>query len=319
MEWEPYKVGPAPRGSSTRTNCRPFDHVGHVCHTDTALQIIRDGKIRAGSIRDKSLLTGTSTTVSWMSPNDWHQGSHYGNVRLWFDFKTFASRMRAYWVEVVTDYNPTACRLLLTSHRRDDLPEYDPEVPNGPWWFDRRKNQHYFNDKFCLEFMIEEDVDLADLHSIDFVNHHRRICAMHRKTPRNCCDLGESAGRMGAKFLICAASGAVDLSIIASKLVDPDDPDRVSIAIAHGVSYVLRRFSVEARSRDFSGTVRGSGKTAQALGRAMLHAASIGQHSEMKRIAALFIDEEAATRAAANVIAETLQFDDADHVYRKMT
>jgi len=56
-------------------------------------------------------------------------------MRFTYDFADLIEGKNFYWVEAMTGYNPTACRILITSEDRSaSLPTYDPNRGDGPWW-----------------------------------------------------------------------------------------------------------------------------------------------------------------------------------------
>ena len=67
-------------GKGVTGTCSVMDVVHHVTHTPAALRIIEDQKISRGLIYDKCSLRDSRTTVVWLSPNQWVNGSRYGNV-----------------------------------------------------------------------------------------------------------------------------------------------------------------------------------------------------------------------------------------------
>jgi len=79
---------------------------------------------------------------------------------------------------------------LLTSKTYQNLEEYDPRKGDGPWWYDEERKTHYFNGHYCLEFMLEDDLELRNDVSIDFVSHHREFCSKYRYNPSACRELG---------------------------------------------------------------------------------------------------------------------------------
>ena len=99
-----------------------MDLVHHVTHTHAALRIIEDRKITRGLIYDKCSLNDTRTTVVWLSPNQWVNGSRYGNVEFTYNFKNLTKHCKVYWVEVHTGYSPHACRFLITDEDVSHLP-----------------------------------------------------------------------------------------------------------------------------------------------------------------------------------------------------
>ena len=162
---------PAERGWNN--SCMPFKEVTHVTHIKHALRIIEDEEIRSDVVFDKSKLNDTRIRVVWLSPNDWPK-SRYGNIGFKYDWQSLVqSKENKYWVEVI-DYNPNACRILLTDKNYEYLKPYDPQKKNGPWWCDG--TYHYFNNKFTLEIMYEDDLDIPKSSGLVFKDHDQYRC-----------------------------------------------------------------------------------------------------------------------------------------------
>lgn len=200
MEWEQFAVGEVSTNPKwTAQDCRPLRFVAHVAHVPTAVRIVEDGKLRAGLIYDKSRLNTDRTQVVWLSPNDWHGagGFRYGNVRFLFDLEPLIANKNYYWVESIA-YGIKACRILLTDKDYSkSLQPYDPAAHRGPWWRSP-DGAHYWNGRYCLELMIESDLDLKTVKSIDFVDHHAKRCNIDTQA---CPYRGKMAGQAGAEFL----------------------------------------------------------------------------------------------------------------------
>lgn len=200
-EWKTFRVGtPSTSENWTESDCRPLSVVSHVAHIDTACDIVRDGKIRAGLIFDKCKLNKDRILVTWLSPNDWGNagGFRYGNVKFSFDFADLVAGKNYYWVESIA-YGIVACRILITSEDRSQiLDAYDPESGDGPWWFDSANGVHYWNGDHCLEVMFEGDVPLSDSTGTAFVKHHKSYCNVDYSV---CPDRDKGDATAGAEFI----------------------------------------------------------------------------------------------------------------------
>lgn len=194
-----YVVG-SPAAKGFNNDCREFSHVTHVTHAFRAPEILRSKVIGSRLVYDNSTLNTSRIQVVWVSPNHWGNGFRYGTVGLTFDWKALVSRRKAYWVEVA-EYSPHACRILLTQTAYPSLTPYDPKVKDGPWWHDTVNDKHYFNGDYCLEFMIDGDIPLAQIDSSTFVSHHSQYCSEHRTAPRDCADLGLSYQEAGSRVV----------------------------------------------------------------------------------------------------------------------
>ncbi|WP_140793842.1 hypothetical protein [Myxococcus xanthus] len=147
---------------------------------------------------DKSRLNSKRIQVVWLSPNHWNDGFRYGNIRFDFDLTSLLKNKRFYWVESVA-YGVPACRILITDQNRDgELTPYDPSKRQGPWWHDQSSDQHYYNGKYCLEFMLEDELPISSCTSVSFVQHHKYQCCI---SPSSCPDRGQGAQDSSARFL----------------------------------------------------------------------------------------------------------------------
>jgi hypothetical protein len=141
-------------------DCIEITTVHHGTHVAEARRIIEDGMIEARLVYDESLLNTTRTSVTWFSPNIWVNGSRYGTVQFTFPWRKLLGGRNIYWVEVIKEYQPHACRFLLTDRtlKNTDLVEYDPETAFGP--LRHRNGRWYRNPNVTLEFMLDEHVNV---------------------------------------------------------------------------------------------------------------------------------------------------------------
>jgi hypothetical protein len=205
MTTELYKIS----GKIGSLGCKLMNNVSHVAHIDTAVEILRTGRIKSSLIFDESKLNTERIKVIWLSPNEWVDGYLYGTIRFNFDVNRLFSedkKLKFYWVEVMT-YTPHACRILVTSKEYDlekyKLEPYDLTDKNGIWWYDTEEKKHYFNNNFTLEIMFEVDNIALKEHSfIDLVKHHRDYCNMKKKLDNDIClEQKDEIELIGAKFL----------------------------------------------------------------------------------------------------------------------
>jgi hypothetical protein len=202
-DWTPFGVE-----SKTSDGRTPLEIVTHVTHVQHGLEIMRTTRIRSRLIYDNSRLNKKRALVAWLSPNRWVHGFRYGNVAFDFEWKKLIKDKNYYWVEVM-DYKPSACRILITDQDRKLL-RYEPKKGDGPWYWDRSTDQHWWNGNYCLEFMYEGDLSLDDAKEIRFVNHHDIQCNI---TPITCKDCKLDSDRAGVYFLS---------AIAAEKILVPD-------------------------------------------------------------------------------------------------
>lgn len=276
-EWEQFSVGnPSDTPTWTEQSCTPLDIVAHVTHIDSSLSIIKSGKITSGLVFDNSKLNTDRILVVWCSPNYWYSGSRYGNVSFEFNFKKLISGKNYYWVESI-DYGVKACRILVTGNEHSNLPLYDPRTKTGPWWYDQNNDKHYFNGKYCLEFMFEQDIYLSSLSKISFTQHHPKWCANHRTNPANCPDLGLVENTAKIIWLLQAMSHDVDIKQI--KIEDEFD-----------LGYVVKNFLINFFSVNYIGNITSKDKVATTLLWAIMAAFKNPTIPKAKELASLFKD-----------------------------
>lgn len=196
VEWTTYACDPLPPNSR---DTHQLTSVYHVTHAHTALRIIEDGKIGRGLVHDHSKLNITRRTVVWVSPNTWHYGSRYGTVQFEFDWNALIAGKSIYWVEAMNQYRPTAIRFFITGGNISGLPSlapYDPTSAAGPlrllagqWWW---------NSKYTLELMIDDDLALSACTGVQFVQHHPELCNIGRS---HCTELGKSGHHSSARVM----------------------------------------------------------------------------------------------------------------------
>lgn len=305
--WQKFSVGtPSSRPNWTESDCQPITSVAHVAHVPTALRIVEDRRLRADLVFDKSKLNTERIRVVWLSPNDWDGagGFRYGNVRFHFDWATLVAGMRSYWVESIA-YGIEACRILLTdADYSASLDPYDPTVGDGPWWRSP-SGDHYWNGKYCLEVMVEGDVDLASVTSVDFVKHHPNRCSIDY---RSCPYCGVAADAGGAEFIAAVASRRPSLDL-PGLVLDKDRGPKPSWALESAVSMLLRRC---AKAGVSGGSVVHTDPGARALARAVL--ASLGNPgvaSDLADLASYFKSADELQSAVAGIVATAAGLHDA--------
>lgn len=315
MEWSNYKVGKLPTGRSFSDDCRQITTVSHVAHLDTAISIVLDGKIRQNPIFDRSKLNTSRVLVVWASPNHWTNGFRYGNVAFQFGFQALVVNKKYYWVEAMTGYTPTACRILVTSEDRSNtLTPYDPAAGDGPWWFDGK--DHYYNSNYCLEFMFESELKLSDLDDFNFVKHHSSFCSRSRDVGNRCPERGKEAGPAGAKFFAMAAARRLDLSEIHPFFTEENG--RISSAVDTALNCTLRPLS-KMKDADFLGLLKKNADAKLAVARSLLNASAFSRGDEVRSLAGLYRSEDEALDFVATVLSETLGIEDEHSIRKKMT
>ncbi len=303
-EWERFKVG-TPANKGFNTSCIPFDSVSHTSHVATAINIIQAGEVCPSLVSDESILNDKRILVAWLSPNYWGTGFRYGNIRFDFAFDTLIKGRRFYWVESVA-YRIPACRILITDIDRDSqLPRYDPVTKNGPWWFDSSNAQNYYNNHYCLEFMIEAPVSLEALMSLDFVNHHSDYCAIHRNNPKRCKELGLRSNKGGAIFLTRAIVSGADLTSLSIHFIHENG--NPTFELEGPFDEFVVRISNKAV---FKGSISENAIEATALMYAIMSAYTYGRIEEAKLLAAMYDSVDTFSNVSARVIGTAVGLND---------
>jgi hypothetical protein len=301
--WEAYKVKPTSGFLSTDNSLQPFDKISHTSHVEQALNIVLDRTIKPGLVFDKSHLNTSRILVSWLSPNHWFKGYRYGNIKFDFDFQSLIKGKNFYWVEVIENYSPHACRILITDQNRGSiLKKYDPTLRNGPWFYDPIANRHFFNGNFCLEFMFEDSLTLDLMSGFGFVDHHNDFCALHRLKPDLCDHKGATGPIGGAKFLMKAAARQIDLFPIKKFFLDANGKYKTDILLA--IQKISRQHKI---SSNYGGPIDISNPGSEALARAVLNAIVNKNMNEANLLADLFDNEDSLICNIGHIIQATLE------------
>lgn len=268
----------------------------HVTHAAVALRIIEDGWIANGLIRDQSNLNRFRTTVAWLSPNYWANGSRYGNVEFSFAFDKLASGRSLYWVEAMTKYSPHAPRFLLTDQAVGHLPvqPYDPSIDNGPLRFVAGK--WWRNAQITLEIMVEEALSLSECRKLDFVQHHPVYCAIGNRCKENGTYGTDAAGRVIAAILSRRIR-------ILDDVLRSDDGRDISRPVNQGVSNIVLKLG--ALHEGLSGPLASTDEVDTVL-RAALLQLSMGDQVAAKASAALICDARTLRQALKRLCEEHL-------------
>jgi hypothetical protein len=265
--------------------------VKHVTHTASALRILEDGRIHRGLIYDESMLNAHRTTVTWLSPNHWHNGFRYGNVEFSFDFDQLVGTRCLYWVESI-GYQPPACRFFVTD--RDvaslHLSPYDPDTAKGP--LQRISGEWWWNSNVTLEIMLDGDLDLQNCCKIDFVKHSDNQCAIDWKI---CSEMGQLPGPAAAR-VIAGVLGR-GLTTIDHLLVNSTAND-VSSGMHIGLSHLPLMLGAQAGK--LSGPIKRK-KRADILLRAALVQLSVGQKEAARKTVRVLASDEIVLAALARL------------------
>ncbi|HLJ27483.1 MAG TPA: hypothetical protein VKY85_12290 [Candidatus Angelobacter sp.] len=198
-EWEEYCVGePSTRSDWINVNCCPFETVYHVAHVFDAFRIFEDRRLRATLVKDEDKLNKTRSSVTWLSPNTWSNGSHFGNIGFAFDWKELMQGKKFYWIGGMP-YRTKTFRILVTDDEPTvDLKQYRPEKDNGPLYHDTASGTWYWNGETAGQFMFDGDLWLEECKAVSFVNHKDDSC---KKNGRSCSDMGLQGHQAGAALL----------------------------------------------------------------------------------------------------------------------
>ena len=299
--WQEFRVGkPSKSKSGFEPDCKPLLTVSHVAHVPAAIRILEDRRIRSDLVYDESELNQERIRVVWLSPNDWSQGFRYGNIRFTFDWASLVEGKQAYWVECMRQYNPNACRILITaSDYSKSLQVYDPADGDGPWWCDSDGN-HFWNGKYCLEIMHEENVRLSKRTEIDFVTHHPKYCSI---SALNCSYLGTPTSSAGAEFI--ASMVARGSSLKYSGLTESNGGKlEPSPHLRSAVDKLLIRAAKACPSPN--GTVESTDSEAGSLARALLSTlVNSGLMADSRSLGSIFKSEGDLRTAIADAVAKS--------------
>lgn len=232
--WKPYAcIVPAPGVTGTAAI---LTAVHHVTHTEPALRILADGKVTRGLIYDESILNDSRTTVVWLSPNNWVNGSRYGCVQFTFDFADIVARRKIYWVEV-REYARHAYRFIISDQDLSKLPVtyYDPTKEEGP--LRQVGRVWYWNSEHTAEFLLDASLLLHYCKKIDFILHHEKFCA----APGGCGDLGHDGTRAAGTILAFLLSRG--FRGFNETLIETKPSDSLSKAAERGILQAYRQLS----------------------------------------------------------------------------
>lgn len=205
--------------------------------------------------------------------------------------------MNYFWVESIA-YGIVACRILVTKEDyRSDLHVYDPTLRNGPWWYDKGNDMHYWNGHYCLEIMIERDLDLSEIIKVDFVRHHPTYCCL----PYSCTEQKLRSGKAGSFFIAGIVGRNIDCDL--PKFYKKEgDKLRLEWSFEDSVEFV---WSYLKDLEDFSGNLQSTDDAALPLARAILSAYANSNHDELEQLATLFKSRKSIKYSCAKLIAET--------------
>lgn len=148
-----------------------------------AKRILEEDQIIARPVYDESLLNRTRLHVVWLSPNEWFNGSLYGNIRFHLNWNRIIEHKKFYWVEV-KKYSTHAPRLLIAHGSQESILSidtkitlYDPLTDKGP--LKLINNEWFWNNQITLEVMVKDDIYLDFCTRVDVIKHHPNICRIY--------------------------------------------------------------------------------------------------------------------------------------------
>lgn len=304
QDWNPFRVGepPNPAHNPSPDRCARLTHVWHVTHQSNAVNIVRHDSLKADLVFDDCRLNTERIRVVWLSPNDWTGagGSRYGTVGFRVRWETLISGRHAYWVGAMEKYNPWALRILLT--RRDysslGLKLYDATVGDGPWWHDTENFSHYWNPRYCLEFMLEDDLPLIDSDMTSGILHHAQRCNIQ---PNGACAFADTPKDKGIALFVAA----VIANDLPAKRLHLAKDLGTSTDEAEALWDRFRRI-VQKKAEPFGGYVTHNDAVSKPLVRAILGAYSRGDKLEVNEITSLFASGREFRLACADLVESSL-------------
>lgn len=230
--WSNYCIKAVDADDVTKMSC-----LYHIAHVADARRIVEDRRINTELVRDESVLNRTRICVVWTSPNVWHAGSLYGNVSFTLPLSVLNDR-QFYWVEAMTQYKPTALRILVSESEltSSKVTKFDPtqlghplhRAPDGTW---RRLDDCNYEIMFDEQFMLDE------CQRIDFFNHRGRLCNKYRG--KTCPDAGRERKVAAARLAAMALASAEPEQL--SKLLTAPVSDYVVSGLAKIWTWLSKR------------------------------------------------------------------------------
>lgn len=227
---------------------KEFSKVYHVTHLPASKYLLESQNIEPHLIQDKSKLNTERIKVIWLSPNTWYKGSLYGNIQFTFDFNKIIIDKNFYAVEVMDEYTPHACRILITAKDYSSHPlleSYNPENKyDGPWYMDSN-GVNYYHESYNIEFMLDDELlSLKDASQIDFVNHHPEYCNMEDYGA--CKYLNKSRDFAKMHFVSYIIANDIKLKNLNLYLDKDDDDWSIATVIDHIIACLGKKQIFEA-------------------------------------------------------------------------
>lgn len=307
-----YSVGkPSKKRNFSNSDCRPFNTISHVTHIDQSIQILKDGIIRPRLVYDKSKLNTKRILINWLSPNHWSSGYRYGNIKFTFNWNDIIQNSNFYSIETI-NYKIPACRILVTDlNRSNELTPYDPTKRNGPWWYDKKKDIHYFNgDNVCLEIMLERELDINKCTRIDIVKHHNKWCSIHSDNPSQCIDLGRKKPLSQARFIAKILAEEIDFQNlnVLNFINKQNDIITPSDILNESLYYLI--LDIDKQDVRFEGTLESNKKEAISFAKSICNFYSQLKLEDVSNVARYFKTKNDMKESLKKLTAKTFNIDD---------
>ena len=276
--------------------------VRHTTHLVPAIRIAEARALVARLIYN-GVLRETRTKVVYFSPNYWAEGSRYGTFEFAVAWSELLKGRDMYWVDEIRDYKYPIYRFLLTSRDVSALPveRYDPALDDGP--IRRIGDDWFWATGYAAEIVIDEDLSLDAVTSLEFGRHHDRLCSVGSA---DCTERGHGGSEDAIKSFIGVLLGR-GLHSLDRLLKDGGRPtDECHRALA-------KAWPILMRSTAFGGPVARPDEAANMV-RAALLTIQTGDRGRVKQLMGMIADEVVAEQAYLDVIRE--HFDDPGFVWR---
>ena len=289
-EWSAYSCKiPKTATDSSVGSCRVLSKVHHVAHVSEARRILEDGRIRAGLVHDESRLNRARLCVAWLSANTWGNGSIYGSVQFTFDWHKIIEGRKVYWVEAMTEYNPSAYRLLLTERRLSDsnlVQAYDPGNDGGP--LKCKDGVWYWNGEYTSEFMVEADLSLDWCREVEFIQHHRNVC---RHSSGSCPERRATSREISCRML----------AFILGHAIHAADEALWPAGVNFGINGIL--WELGSKSSWFTGEIE-EPSSSQVVLRGALALYGSDQQEAARELIALLANQKTFEKTLRDIVAE---------------
>lgn len=205
----------------------------HTTHLSAAASILKDGGIHPKPLKDDSRFSDLSGI--WLSPNNWLDGSYYGNVRYGVKLADLIPARQVYWLGTTEWSNGyPICNFFISKSQleQNGFCPYDLEKDNGPIRLTGEKFS--INSSVIVHAVNIDPIALDEVCEISFVDH--------KPNGKNCCIpvAKEAANRLLiARYL----SHGQRSPIIDTMLSINDFTHHLYAIVSHGSSYDINGLS----------------------------------------------------------------------------